>query len=165
MQFDFYFYNLSDPRAVPVTSRMNPVGNFFYKDLGQVTPESLKLKEFIAELDLQRLNRVPILDHDGHLMYIVHRSMIDKFIVKRIMLAVDSVNPAELTLADLLSDPEMKEMFENTFVVVNRQATLAEAKSAMVSKPGCSDVFVTAGGGRNEPVQGWLTNVRIARSG
>jgi hypothetical protein len=58
----------------------------------------------------------------------------------------------------------MKSMFENTFVVVKRQATLAEAKSAMVARPGCSDVFVTAGGNLNESVQGWLTNVDIARS-
>ena len=68
-------------------------------------------------------------------------------------------------LADLLADQETKQMFENTFVVVKRQSSLAEAKSAMLTRPGCSDVFVTAGGGRNEPVQGWLTNVDIARSG
>lgn len=123
-----------------------------------------ELRFGLVELDLQRLNRIPLFDHEGHPMYIVHRSMIDKFIVKRVMSAVGSVNPADLTLADLLSDLEMKEMFENTFVVVKRQATLAEAKSAMVSKPGCSDVFVTAGGGRNEPIQGWLTNVDIVRS-
>jgi hypothetical protein len=34
----------------------------------------------------------------------------------------------------------------------------------MLTKPGCSDVFITAGGSRTEPVQGWLTNVDIARS-
>jgi hypothetical protein len=138
VEFDVYFYNLSDPRAVPVTSRMIPTGDFFCKELGKF-------------------------NSSGHPLYIVHRSMIDKFIVKRV-LSASGGSPADLTVADLLKDSEMKEIFENTFVVVKRQATIAEAKSAMISKPGCSDVFVTAEGTRNEPVQGWLTNVDITRS-
>jgi hypothetical protein len=163
VEFDLYFYNLSDPRAVPVTSRMIATGDFFCKQLGEITPESLSLKSLVEELDALRLNRVPVFNSSGHPMYIVHRSMIDKFIVKRV-LSTGGGNPADLTLADLLGDSEMKAIFENTFVVVKRQATMAEAKSAMISKPGCSDVFVTAEGTRNEPVQGWLTNVDITRS-
>jgi hypothetical protein len=145
VQFDLYFYNLSDPLAVPVTSRMIPAGDFFYKNLGQMDAHSLNLKDLIAELDLRQLNRIPILSGEGHPMYIVHRSMIDKFIVKQVLSATGRGGPDDLTLADLLADPEMKEMFENTFVVVKRQATLAEAKSSMLTRPGCSDVFVTAG--------------------
>jgi hypothetical protein len=164
VQFDIYFYNLSDPRAMPVTSRMIPAGDFFYKNLSEVDPQSLKLKDLVEELDLQRLNRIPILNGQGHPLYIVHRSMIDKFIVKRVLSSMGDKNPNDLTLADLLADQEMKEIFENTFVIVKRQASLAETKSAMLTKPGCSDVFITAGGSRTEPVQGWLTNVDIARS-
>lgn len=164
VQFDIYFYNLSDPRAVPVTSKMIPVGEFFCKKLGEINPDSLKLTELITELDLRKLNRVPILNSEGHPSQIVHRSMIDKFIVKRVLSPGAGVNAADLTLADILADDEMKAVFDNTFVIVKRQATLAEANSAMLTRPGCSDVFVTAGGNRNEPVQGWLTNVDIARS-
>jgi len=164
IQFDLYFYNLSDPRAVPVTSRMIPIGDFFYKKLGEIDPRSLKLKELVEELTLRTLNRIPIFNSEGHPVYIVHRSMIEQFIVKQVLSAVGGRSPIDLTLADLLADQEMKAIFENTFVVVKRQATLAECKSAMLARPRCSDVFVTAGGGRNEPVQGWLTNVDIARS-
>jgi hypothetical protein len=164
VQFDLYFYNLSDPRAVPVTSRMIPTGDFFYKNLGQIDPPSLKLKDLVEELTLRTLNRIPIFNGEGHPLYIVHRSMIEQFIVKQVFSAAGGRNPGDLTLADLLADQEMREIFENTFVVVKRQATLAEAKSAMLARPRCSDVFVTAGGGRNEPVQGWLTNVDLARS-
>lgn len=165
VQFDITFYNLSDPRAVPVTSKMIPKGDFLFKDLGQVSPTALKLKDLVAELDVRKLNRVPLFSGEGHPLYIVHRSMIDKFIVKQVWAAGGGKSANELTLADLLADAEMKQMFENTFVVVKRQATLAEAKSAMLASPGCSDVFVTTEGGRNEPVQGWLTNVDIVRAG
>ena len=164
VQFDIYFYNLSDPRAVPVTSKMIPAGDFFCKKLGEINPVSLKLMDLIKELDSRKLNRVPILTSEGHASQIVHRSMIDKFIVNRVLAPGGGVNAADLTLADILGDHEMKAVFDNTFVIVKRQATLAEANTAMLTRPGCSDVFVTAGGDRNESVQGWLTNVDIARS-
>jgi hypothetical protein len=163
LQFDFYFYNLADPRAVPVTSRMISIGDFFYKDLGKIAPEKLKLRDLVEELDKLQLNRVPLFNAEAHPLYIVHRSMIDKFIVKQVLAGAEGINPADLTLSHLLADEEMRKVFEDTFVVVKRNATLAEAKSAMIARPGCSDVFVTAGGGRAEPVQGWLTNVDIVR--
>lgn len=49
VQFDLYFYNLSDPRAVPVTSRMIPIGEFFYKNLGEIKPESFRLKDLVGD--------------------------------------------------------------------------------------------------------------------
>lgn len=166
VQFDIYFYNLSDPRAVPVTSKMIPIGNFFHKKLGpgQVDPQTLKLTDLITELDARQLNRVPILSSEGHPLYIVHRSMIDKFIVKSFLSPGGAANAGNLTLADLFADSEMKGIFENTYVVVKKQATMAEAQGTMLTRPGCSDVFVTAGGKLDQPVQGWLTNVDIARS-
>jgi hypothetical protein len=95
----------------------------------------------------------------------VHRSMIEQFVVNNLFAQGEATNVSELTLAELLADPELKKTFENTFVVVKRQATLAEAHSAMVTKPNCSDVFITANGTLKEPVQGWLSNVDLARSG
>lgn len=163
VQFDLYFYNLSDPRAVPITAKMIPIRDFFHKKLGQIDPQSLKLTDVITELQSRQLNRLPILSSAGHPLYIVHRSMIDQFIVKHV-LAGGAATAGNLTLADLLADPEMKDIFENTFVAVKRQGTLAEATSAMLSRPSCNDVAVTAGGNLNEPVLGWLTNVDIARS-
>lgn len=166
VQFDIYFYNLSDPRAVPVTSKMIPIGDFFHKKLGpgQIDPQTLKLTDLITELEARQCNRLPLLSHEGHPLFIVHRSMIDKFIVKKVLSPGGAANAGNVTLADLLADPEMKDIFENTFAVVKRQGTLAEAQSAMLTRPGCSDVFVTTGGKLDEPVQGWLTNVDIARS-
>jgi len=164
VQFDIYFYNLSDPRAVPVTAKMIALEDFFYKKLGQVDPQTLKLLDLEEEFATRKLNRMPILSSEGHPMYIVHRSMVAQFIVDQVKEPGGAANIPNLTLASLLANEEMKEMFQNTFVVVKRQATLAEAKSAMITRPGCGDVFVTANGNRNEPVQGWLTNVDIARN-
>ena len=163
VQFDLYFYNLSDPQAVLATSRMIPLDKFFYKNLGLATPETINLKELVSELKHKGLNRVPVLNGAGHPLYIVHRSMIDKFVAENIWKSPEG-NPASFTLADLLAEPEMKQLFEDTFVVISKEATVAAAKSAMLGRAGCSDVFVTENGKRNEPVIGWLTNVDIARN-
>src|SRR5262249_17497615 len=117
-QFDVYFYNLSDPRAVPVTSRMIAAGRFFFKNPSEIDPSRLELKDLVRELDQRERNRVPILDRDGKPLYIVHRSMIDKFIASRALDPVPGRDPARSTLADLLDDPNMKRLFTETFVVV-----------------------------------------------
>jgi hypothetical protein len=161
--FDLYFYNLSDPRAVPVESKMLPTDEFFYKSLGQIDPASLRLTDIVKELDREKLNRIPFFGAENHPLYIVHRSMITDFMVQ-VALSGSGVTLDDLTLADLFADEKMARVFESTFAVVSRQASIAEAKDAMVAKPGCNDVFVTDRGGYDEPVIGWLTNVRIARN-
>jgi hypothetical protein len=158
--FDIYFYNLSDPRAVSVESKMIRMGDFFYKSLARVDPDALKLFDLTDELDERGLNRMPLFDAENHPLYIVHRSMIDKFITRSVKARQD---PNALTLSALLADEEMRRVFEETFVVVKREASLASARDAMVARPGCNDVFVTEGGGRDEPVVGWLTNVDLVR--
>lgn len=164
LQFDLYFYNLSDPQGIPVTSRMTPLTNFFHKKLGEIEPQKYSLVDLIKELKTKQLNRVGILTSDRHPMYIIHRSKVDEFMNETSMFSDKPLNLSQLTLADLLANDEMRDTFENTFVVVKRQATLAEARSAMLARPGCQDVFITEGGNLNEPVIGWMTNVDIARS-
>lgn len=160
--FDLYFYNLADPRAIPVTSKMIPVDKLFYKNLGQIDLATFTLRQLVGEMEARGLGRVPLFSAERHPMYIIHGSMIDKFI-RRQMWEAQAQPPRELTLADLLDDPELRRMFEETFVVVKKSATLAEARGAMAARPGCSDVFVTDGGTHNEPVIGWLTNVDMVR--
>lgn len=114
VQFDVYFYNLSDPRAIPVTSKMMPLSDLFYKQIGKIDPEALKLIDLVNELDQRERNRVPVLSAEGHPLYMVHRSMIDKFIVKTVMSKDGAARVPDLTLAELLGDAEMKSIFENT---------------------------------------------------
>ena len=164
MQVDIHFYNVTDPRAIPVTSKMLRKGSFFSKNLGETPPSRIKLRVLLKELVNIGRHRVPVLNENGHPLYIIHRSMIDRFMVKRLMEDPSSPND-ELTLEDLFAEPSMKRMFEATFAVVGKRATLAEASSAMRIIADCRDVFVTERGSRDEPVIGWLTNVRMADIG
>jgi len=50
---------------------------------------------------------------------------------------------------------------EHSIDTVREDATLADVKALMEKNPHCQDVFVTKGGGRNEPVLGWITNAIV----
>jgi hypothetical protein len=163
VHFDLYFYNLSDPHAMLATRRMIPISDFLYKNLGESPPESIKLKDLVGELKQRGHNRIPVLDGGRNPLYIVHKSMIDQFVADNVW-GNSAGTPDDFTLADLLAVPDLKKMFEDTFVVISTQCSIAEAKSAMKARPGCSDVFVTENGRRDEPVIGWLTNVDIDRN-
>ena len=161
VRFDIDFYNLADPRAIQVTSRMLGRCEFFSHRIDHI--DALTLMALVAELEQNGRNRLPVLDANDCPLYIIHRSMLDKFIARH-ALSHTGRSARELTVADLLADDEMRRMFENTFATVSENASLADARNAMVAKPGCSDVFVTASGARNEPVLGWLTNIDITKS-
>jgi hypothetical protein len=61
-------------------------------------------------------------------------------------------------MTDLLKDPEFCQRLQNTFAVVSKSGTHADAKKAMESLKWCQDVFVTEAGTPAESVLGWVTN-------
>jgi hypothetical protein len=117
-------------------------------------------------LENEQKNRLPVLDDRNHPKYMIHRSMIDKYLTRKITrdkLATDQLN--QLSLQDLLDDdPDLKNLFESSFGVIREDASLADAKTEMDRISQCLDVFVTGNGTRNEPVIGWLTNLIITES-
>jgi hypothetical protein len=152
MHFDCYFFGLAE---VPlVSSRMVRRNQMYHIDLFNKAAEELVLRDLLHELEESQWNRIPILDH-SKAKYIIHVSMINRFISKRAYLGKPVEN---LTLEDLLGEKEMEEFFARTFEVVSEGATLDDARRAMIKKENCLDIFVTKGGGRDEAVEGWLTD-------
>lgn len=116
-----------------------------------------------------RITRIPILSSDGRCLYVVHSSMVFKYMADHLGRAPEGAEGAgegaglaDATLADFLADPGIKKRV-TSIAWVATSATLAEAKKAMESVAGCQDVFVTQNGKHSEPVVGWLTNTRISR--
>jgi hypothetical protein len=107
-------------------------------------------------------SRYVILDSNNIAKCVIHRSIVLDFIYhpeeqeKRVKVLKD-------TLKDLLNseEPKIKNTIENSIEFVPESANLLEAKNKMESVEGCSDVFVTKTGQKNEPVLGWITNTII----
>lgn len=132
------------------------------------------------------VTRLPVLDHEGKAKYLIHQSVVYEFVTKRALEGparpgTEAEQPAgeagppvpkegevraalaRLSLADLLAQPNMKEMISKSFAFVSEASTLADAKTKMESLEKCQDVFVTADGSPEKAVLGWLTNVQISR--
>lgn len=155
-------------RSIPVKLKMRARRDMLVTTISSTRPEDqINLVEDILNLlDAKKRNRLPVLDESEHPKYVIHRSMIDKYLIQkatRDKLSTDELD--NLTLKQLLDeDLELKEMFETSYVTVSEDATLADAKNAMDKVPNCLDVFVTRDGTKNEPVVGYLTNLRITES-
>jgi hypothetical protein len=146
-------------RSIKVTDKMIPRAA---AHVAKVDPDKLILVEAVADLEKEKKgNRLPVMDPDDKPRYIIHRSTIDRFIAKAAATGKSADELRSLTLADLLSDSDLKPQVQNTFATVPETATLADAKRAMESIPWCQDVLVTHTGASNEPVIGWITNAII----
>jgi hypothetical protein len=118
-----------------------------------------KINLFAALDKLTEGDRLPLLDDKDYPVYMLHRSAIEQYLVKKVR---EGIDPKNLTLQNLLDDsPDLKQLAETSFVVVKEDATLAEAKAKMDAAPECEDIFIAAGGTKYEPIKGWITNVII----
>ena len=122
------------------------------------TEVKLKTDMIDTFFDGKHRNRLPILDAQGRIKYMVHRSIVDKFIVRQ----VAQQKPLDdLTLGVMLSDSESAQVLKGSFGTVRATSNLADAKAIIDRVDICLDVFVTEDGTANTKVLGWITNVIV----
>ena len=153
--FDLYFLNALGRSERLVASEMLGFDRFYWKRFNDEKLKKMRSLDISDELKSQSKNRLPLLDDGSRIRYIIHRASIDEFIVANLASA------AELTMQDLLQDEAARSMFERTFTVIPLNATMEDAKAAITGD--IRDVFITETGAREEPVQGWLTNVDLGK--
>ncbi len=157
LQLHVYFMPMS-PRPVPVVERMIPLDVMFHRNLAETPGDTIKLLDLRAEMEANARSRVPMLGEEGRARFIVHRSMIDAFLVRSLATANSEAmtTARDLTVHDLLVDPTNETV--RTFAVVDPSADMDQALAVMRDVPGCQDVFVTTDGTEQSAVVGWLTN-------
>lgn len=123
--------------------------------------DQYKLKDDIIDglFNKHQKNRLPMIDATGAVKYVVHRSLIDKYITEQALAGNAAV--AGATLKDLLDQGGNRKM-ATSFGVVDKAAKLLAVKRQIDSMPDCSDVFVTEGGSPTAKAVGWITNVMVA---
>ena len=118
--------------------------------------EEKKLNDDIRQniLERSKRNRLPVINDNGLVSYVLHRSFIDKFLVNHADIISDT------TLKELLEDPEYKTIFQS-FATVSQDAKLFTVKQAMDRTPNCADVFITEDGSKESRAIGWVTDVIV----
>lgn len=124
------------------------------------TPKDVLLKDLRSKFG-GKITRIPIVDANGVVLYIVHQSGLYKFLAEK-ALEGKGADIENLTLQDLVDDAELKNWVAN-IVYVSEQASVADAKNKMEQQAGCQDLIVTKTGNKTEPMLGWMTNVDIGR--
>lgn len=124
-------------------------------------PSDVLLKDLRSKLR-PKITRMPVVDSNGVVLYIVHQSGLFKFLADKALSGTSAADVEKLTLQDLVDDAELKNWVTN-IVYLSEQASVADAKKAMEAQSGCQDLIVTKTGSKNEPMLGWMTNVDIGR--
>ena len=146
-------------QSTPAKEKMIPRAQMFAKKLPAT---GINLGVLLAELDqVKKGNRIPFLGDKDEPKYILHRSLIDKFLSSSARGGMTPQALSNLTLQDLLDKDKDLLRMAQSFGVVREDTTLADAMNAMARIRDCQDVFVTKAGSKDEAVLGWITNVII----
>jgi hypothetical protein len=139
-------------RPAQITAYTVPQGNAI---------KDVPLKD-LRSMFKENVTRIPIVNANGVVMYIVHLSGLFKFIADKALAGVAGPDMDKLTLQDLVDDAELKNWVTN-ISYISKDLSVGDAKKAMETRPGCQDLIVTATGNKSEPMLGWMTNVDIGR--
>lgn len=149
-------------RQIPAAKVMLPVAK-----IKGITLESGKTEKdypLSAMLDMlvHPVTRVPVLEVNGAAKYVIHQSMLYKYVTEKTRELKTAFNLDQATLADFVEQPGMRDMITR-LAFVSSGEMLAAAKEKMEALGNCQDVFVTETGAASEPVIGWLTNIDIQK--
>ncbi len=136
--------------------------------LTAATPDgsNINLKTQVVDLLSDRITRLPVLDAQGKVVFVLHESIIFRFISEKTLAMIQAgqqVDISTLTLKDLLDHDEVRNFVSRTIAFVQKDASLADAKRQMESLRKCQDVFITEDGTSDSRAIGWITNVIISR--
>jgi hypothetical protein len=157
--------------AVPVADQMVPLRKMRKVVLATEQAErdvqaerNIKLSDLL-KITNEGFTRVPILDKKNLCRYVVHQSLIYKFMARRVIDGEppEKLDPRTVTLEDFLAFDDVMNYVHDALAFVPSTATLGDAQAAMEKDKDCQDILVTKTGTREGEVLGWLTNIDIAR--
>ncbi|OEU64706.1 MAG: hypothetical protein BBJ57_00755 [Desulfobacterales bacterium PC51MH44] len=119
--------------------------------------QDIKLQELRDKFG-GKISRLPIVDAEKTPKYMIHDSSIDKYKA--------AGGQLEDTLEKFIATQKeagYEYGLNKGFIVVSEQATLAAAKRKMDEIPSCQDIYITKDGSPDEPLTGWISNLRLAK--
>lgn len=157
VHIDLYFFELSNLTSATVDTHMIDLSSIYLKRLTEAT-RSMKLVDLRNEMNESDKERLPILSEDDRPLFMVHRSMLERYMLDQ---QLEGNKLESLSVGNFL-DMTSKNSLDSTFATLAPTASLADAQKTMIGT--MRDIFVTKDGSCNAPVLGWLSNVRLARS-
>ena len=151
-EYEVRFYNIL-PKSRSIREVMIDRDRIHFERLDSSGGSNLSLKAVYEKLRNGQIFRLPLLDSEHRVRYMVHRSVITEFLL-------DS-DGAEPTMRDLLQKHQADNTLNSTIAFVDANSTVEEARKALAEVDGGRDVFVTANGEREEPILGMVPNTHL----
>jgi hypothetical protein len=107
-----------------------------------------------------QISRLPILNPDGTVLYLIHQSRVDQFLANGGALT-DTL--ASFVAARAGEPFPIRFDYGHGFLTVSPTATLADVKGEIDRIESVQDVFVTADGSPRSEMLGWVSNIRLSR--
>ncbi len=107
------------------------------------------------------VTRLPVVTDELTLKYLIHESILNKFIAKNSL--KDKKEPSSLTLQNIVEDKKFGQLISDSMIFIHPDTPLYEAKLRMEETKHCQDVIITENGTREGKLLGWLPNVDIAK--
>ena len=142
---------------------LNKISSFVIEDNKKLN--DIKIEDLFKMLG-ETVTRIPVLDSRNCFKYVIHQSILYKFISEESILASQNQKPFDvkaLTFEDFINHKGIKELVSDAVAFVPKNSTILAAKEAMETIKSCQDVFITETGSRKEKILGWLTNVDITK--
>ncbi len=122
------------------------------------TDADYKLQQLYGKFN-SKVTRLPVVDSKKRPKYLIHDSRIAKYVEQG-----GKLDDNLKTFIDEESKRQREYGVNKGFIVISEACTIASAKQKIEEIPGCQDIFVTKGGSPDEPLTGWVSNTRLAKS-
>ena len=153
-EFDLKFYDIQS-RSPGLRDIMIDRENVHCEIVEPDGSSGVDLRQVYRKMKERGVFRLPILDGEWHVRYMIHRSVISEFLYDTKM--------EDATLQDVLSESDQKEVFNSTYVFLGEDSTVEDAREALAAIPGARDVFITRTGEPEMPILGMVTNTDLDR--
>ena len=143
----------------PVTSIMRSFNETVHFKIPEGKDDKdVKLSSIMDLYDGKNITRIPVVTEGNKPKYMIHESRVNKHIA-------DGGKKTD-TLADFIAaqkklNVELGEY--KGFIVVAEDSTIADAKQRMEQISTCQDIFISKKGTSNEPLTGWVSNLRLGK--
>ena len=143
----------------PVTSIMRSFAETIHFEIPNGKEDKdIKLSSIMDLYDGKNITRIPVVLEGNKPKYMIHESRINKHIA-------DGGKRTD-TLADFIAaQKKLNVEFGEYkgFIVVAEDTTIADAKQRMEKISSCQDIFITKKGAGDEPLTGWISNLRLGK--
>ncbi|SHO81388.1 hypothetical protein MNB_SV-15-955 [hydrothermal vent metagenome] len=138
------------------TIMITPYAMTIFKIEKDSSIDNIKLSDLQEKFLTHKVSRLPILNFQNQIEYMIHQSKINRYLINK------NLDAEDISFAIFLKDNREDENDESKrFIVVSKDTAIDETQKKLQKCKKCKDIFVTKNGNREEEIMGWVPDVHL----